>query len=909
MSSPPFFNFTFNNVKVKFPHESPYPAQRAIMSKSISAFLNHENALLESPTGTGKSLALLASALAYQECVGNKPYTAPNKRDPYKHHNEELIIDDIESIGDNLDGNEEKKEFSNKFTPVSQMHKKERIVIPNPPDDMIKCNVVVKRHNVPVWYTSRTHTQLKQLIGELKKLDYHPQMTILGARKRICLFKKVALSDDPDSECINAVSKKQCPYFGKKKIPPEFRPYGSLEKFDLDDLIRYCEQKMVCPYFLSREMMKHADLVFCSYNFLMNPKVKGQMMLSILGTVLIVDEAHNLEQVIRESISFHHDRGGLQYCVGYLNQCLKLQENQDFQTNITIIKDLFSSYLKYISTKAVAMRSRGVNEFIEQNNKAFFATLGITKMTWPKIRMALDYTFVIINGGKLPEDGSTQKIPMFIGGYLEQLYVVIAVCFKYNCRYMNSFKFILDLGAIVENDTLSALNMDPGAYFTSIADEVNSVILSSGTLSPLPQMEAELGTPFKVQLTASHVIKPEQLQVYTINEGLDGTVFNITYQNLQDNKEKMEFALGQMLIKVLPAIPGGVLFFFPSHSTLSSTLNTWREKGMFDIIHGIKPIFFEEQSLNAEMYVEYKSAIENQGGAILLGVCRGRMSEGIDFYDEQARCVIIYGIPYPPLYEREVRLKKQFNDERYDLNEKVRTTGKDWYDAQAYRALFQATGRCIRHQKDYGSILLIDSRFTKQINRFPRWMQPSFHCDAKIADLTEDLKAFYKQMEIKFPPREYLRKNIQTAIVCNACGHKIFDIPSLEHLECSFVNRNGLHTTCGTNIEDGNIYVRQEDMLHLSPSIKYGTVSFFEEENRGYQPIICQCNSIIGAIFKVGKLEDVSKLDGAFLSLSRIKGCQGKLILPLTTVLTIKQNYTIKPQGRGQQILCLTPSK
>jgi Fanconi anemia group J protein len=34
-------------------------------------------------------------------------------------------------------------------------------------------------------------------------------------------------------------------------------------------------------------------------------------------------------------------------------------------------------------------------------------------------------------------------------------------------------------------------------------------------------------------------------------------------------------------------------------------------------------------------------------GAILMGVCRGRISEGLDFSDRAARCVIIVGIPYP----------------------------------------------------------------------------------------------------------------------------------------------------------------------------------------------------------------------------------------------------------------------
>ena len=42
-----------------------------------------------------------------------------------------------------------------------------------------------------------------------------------------------------------------------------------------------------------------------------------------------------------------------------------------------------------------------------------------------------------------------------------------------------------------------------------------------------------------------------------------------------------------------------------------------------------------------------KSASE--GRAVLFGVCRGKISEGIDFADSAARVVMAIGIPYPYL--------------------------------------------------------------------------------------------------------------------------------------------------------------------------------------------------------------------------------------------------------------------
>ena len=51
-----------------------------------------------------------------------------------------------------------------------------------------------------------------------------------------------------------------------------------------------------------------------------------------------------------------------------------------------------------------------------------------------------------------------------------------------------------------------------------------------------------------------------------------------------------------------------------------------------------------------------------QNGAILMGVCRGRISEGLDFSDKAARCVIIVGIPFPQMTDPKVILKKEFLD-------------------------------------------------------------------------------------------------------------------------------------------------------------------------------------------------------------------------------------------------------
>mmetsp|Transcript_23192 Transcript_23192/g.80800 ORF Transcript_23192/g.80800 Transcript_23192/m.80800 type:complete len:250 (-) Transcript_23192:463-1212(-) len=64
----PHHELRIRGVKVEFPVK-PYAPQLVYMERVIQAMQEGKNALLESPTGTGKTLALLCASLAWQEQV------------------------------------------------------------------------------------------------------------------------------------------------------------------------------------------------------------------------------------------------------------------------------------------------------------------------------------------------------------------------------------------------------------------------------------------------------------------------------------------------------------------------------------------------------------------------------------------------------------------------------------------------------------------------------------------------------------------------------------------------------------------------------------------------------------------------------------------------------------------------
>ena len=85
-------------------------------------------------------------------------------------------------------------------------------------------------------------------------------------------------------------------------------------------------------------------------------------------------------------------------------------------------------------------------------------------------------------------------------------------------------------------------------------------------------------------------------------------------------------------------------------------------------------------------------------GALFIAVCRGKVSEGLDFADNNARAVICVGIPFPNWKDPKVELKMKYNDKKRTKDENI-LQGRQWYEIQAFRALNQALGRCIRHRK------------------------------------------------------------------------------------------------------------------------------------------------------------------------------------------------------------------
>ena len=89
---------------------------------------------------------------------------------------------------------------------------------------------------------------------------------------------------------------------------------------------------------------------------------------------------------------------------------------------------------------------------------------------------------------------------------------------------------------------------------------------------------------------------------------------------------------------------------------------------------------------------------------------------------------------------------REYMDQQHALDPKWQD-GKTWYEEQAYRAMNQSLGRCIRHKNDYGAIILLDSRFRNPSTRgkLSKWFRSSITVSESETLLQTSLKEFFER--------------------------------------------------------------------------------------------------------------------------------------------------------------------
>eukprot|EP00891_Asterochloris_glomerata_P003472 jgi/Astpho2/3472/e_gw1.00055.1.1_t len=680
---------------VTFPHKA-YGTQLTFMERVLRSLSTKANALLEAPTGSGKTLSLLCAALAWQH---QQKIELAAKREADREE-EEALAAATEKAAARKDAALVKPDRSPDCTAAACGIKQEPGAESQPPTATPGSSE--HRYSSDSSFADPSQQLAGEVIRELKRTIYRPRMAVLASREQYCIHPTVSRKSNKDEECDKLIKEESgcsCKYFKNVTRLYPMQTSSALNVHDIEDLARVGQQLKACPYFAARHFageLKLAELIFCPYTYLLDPVIRQAMDVDLKEAVLIFDEAHNIEDVCREAASAELEHSLLQEVLMAL-QKLDLMTSAGNDIYLTLAGGVgrMQHWLQH-KANSQALQPAGAQRFegvwAGKQALAELAAAGLGPSEVETLHRAYE------QARQQQEEEKRRQQP---GG----------------CRAADSGQ------DNVQDYRLAVQRWMPQGQNAGVREAARCVVLTSGTLAPMDTFASELGTGFPLTLEAPHVVDMKrQVWAGAVSAGPDGSNLNATYRVADTTA--FQDSLGQVVLTACRIVPDGILMFLPSYSLMNKLCSRWQATGTWAQICALKTVVSEPRGTGDNFdscMAEYYAAIKSGRGGLMMAVCRGKVSEGLDFTDGNARAVLLVGIPFPNVKDTKVNLKKKFNDQGQRTRGLL--SGDQWYCQQAFRALNQAIGRCIRHRLDYGAILLIDERFQQPRNQLnlSRW--------------------------------------------------------------------------------------------------------------------------------------------------------------------------------------------
>ncbi len=141
-----------------------------------------------------------------------------------------------------------------------------------------------------------------------------------------------------------------------------------------------------CPYFLSRALAKRADLIFCPYNYVLDPSIRNSMEIDVQDAIVILDEAHNVEDTLRNLGSYAFKEFELIEMLPLLNlhalQWIPPQQHRVSARSQEMEEDLRQQMPEI--THSIILLIEKVLKFLKESKKKFEddkVNIGATKAT------------------------------------------------------------------------------------------------------------------------------------------------------------------------------------------------------------------------------------------------------------------------------------------------------------------------------------------------------------------------------------------------------------------------------------------------------------------------------------------------------------------------------------------------
>ncbi|MGQ9781686.1 MAG: helicase C-terminal domain-containing protein [Nitrososphaeria archaeon] len=548
---------------------------------------------------------------------------------------------------------------------------------------------VAEKSNLSILYLCRTKREIDRVIEEAKKIQAKKYFTFsfLVSKADLCfLYSNQKLHAYAiNILCKYSISNDLCGYWNSCQLLEPSVLSRLVSKIDnLSSYLLMTKKYHVCAYEVAKRSLFSSKLIVSTYGGLLQDPFYPSIDPSICDsskTILILDEAHNLYDIISGLFSFEIDEKDIEdgiaeaYHLGLIDLARKIESLQPLYNKICYLVDKISAHDRAIIKSELNQYSLGEIALL-QNLLAKYIKSTVTTSF-------LNTPYVV---------RSLAKIYLFMNYLLFYL------------QYQNILMLVEDR---VGRNSLVFINVDPSVQIHAFLEKFRSYIMMSATVGSTKIYYSILKIdPTK---TKFYYVEPQNLAqnvLVVVDKGIT-TKYKQRSQLMFDRIARRIYAITQ-------SIPLNIGVFFSSYAMLSSIMP------IFYSYNIDRPIFKESPNMTlneaSKLCEEYKS--HKSEGAILFGVQGGRFSEGEDFQDGEMRAVIVVGLALPPptkrLFLRMGYIKRTFSQNAFLVT---------MLDPAVKKAI-QAAGRITRNSLP-SIVFLLDSRFGSNLilEMLPKWMK------------------------------------------------------------------------------------------------------------------------------------------------------------------------------------------
>jgi DNA excision repair protein ERCC-2 len=498
-------------------------------------------------------------------------------------------------------------------------------------------------------------------------------------KKDMCLLAKEfgETLDYSEVSYICSRERKRCPYYKRLEEGVDYSTLLSRGVLTYSEVYEWARKKKVCPYFLQRELLKVADVVSLSYNYVVDENlswtIKGAFPLS--QSILVVDEAHNLTQL---------NLGGDTVTEGTIERAKREAEELEARDMAEFIDKIQENVEKEFSS-------------LGEEESQVFSPLklidGREEMIEKMKTLGEEVRDMRFREGKRPHSSLYH-----LANFLEEA-----------TSYEGERGVALIAEKIDGKIHLNIWDMRSSEILSNVWKKFRRVIFMSGTLSPIEAFAETIGVKNYKPISVPSPYDETNASVYIVKD--------LTTRG-EELSQEMARKYVEAIGKVLERVKGNTAVFTASYRIQLKLLEaglreTSQQKGY--------QVFVEKRDMSGqeagEVLQEFKK-LADEGKGLLVAPMGGRFAEGIDLPGKELVCVFLAGIPFEKPTVK-TNLYISYYEELYG-------EGKGRLYAYIYPALrkaSQAIGRALRSPRDQAVIILGDHRYNNYLPLLPDYVR------------------------------------------------------------------------------------------------------------------------------------------------------------------------------------------